>query len=64
MSDEQAPATEKATTRPTSSGEAFQNAARVLRFAEGETDGRLFDQWTALAEKWMELGSIMGESDG
>lgn len=43
----------------TNSGSAFQQAARVLRFAEGETDSRLFDHWMTLAEKWMELGSIM-----
>lgn len=65
MSDEpQATDAQVAVTRPATSDECFQSAARVLRFAEGETNPTMFDQYTTLAERWMELGSMMGGSDG
>lgn len=46
---------------PVHSDQCFQHAARVLRFAEGETNPVQFDQYMTLAERWMELGSTMGE---
>lgn len=51
-------------TAPATSDACFQNAARVLHFAERETDSRLFEHWTTLAERWMELGTMMGSDDG
>lgn len=62
MSDEQHTASDAqvAVARPTNSRGCLDQAARVLMFAEGESDQRLFDQYTTLAEKWMELGELMG----
>lgn len=64
MSDE-LPASDAqvAVARPTNSRGCLDQAARVLMFAEGESDQRLFDQYTTLAEKWMELGELMGGSE-
>ena len=66
MSDETTnqPAADVRVARPTTSRGCLDQAARVLQFAEGETDSRLFEHWTTLAEKWMELGELMGASDG
>ena len=47
---------------PISQSQCFENAARVLRFAEGETNPVQFDQYMTLAERWMELGASAGES--
>ena len=49
------------TVAPLTRSGCLENAARVLRFAEGETNPVQFDQWTSLAEKWMELGETIGE---
>lgn len=50
--------------RLTNSDECMQNAARVLRFAEGETNQQLFEQYVTLSERWMELGlNMAGGSD-
>lgn len=49
--------------RPTNSRGCLDQAARLLLFAESETNDRLFEQYTALAEKWMELGELMGGSE-
>lgn len=49
---------------PATSETCFQNAARVLQFAERETDSRLFEHWMSLAERWMELGSVMSGGEG
>lgn len=61
MSDEtESSDAQVAVARPTNSRGCLDQAARVLQFAEGETDSRLFEHWTTLAEKWMELGELMG----
>lgn len=61
MSDEQPTSDAQVTVeRPTNSRGCLDQAARVLQFAERETDSRLFEHYTTLAEKWMELGELMG----
>lgn len=60
MSAESASEGASTNTVPATSAQCFQNAARVLHFAEGESDSRLFEQYATLAERWMELGTMMG----
>jgi hypothetical protein len=49
-----------AVARPNNSQGCLDQAARVLTFAEMETHPERFDQYTTLADKWMELGALMG----
>lgn len=45
---------------PATSSSCFESAARVLRFAEVEDHPARFEQYMSLAERWMELGSVLG----
>lgn len=58
MSDEARPTN----TAPLSPSGCLEDAARMLRFAEGETDSRLFEHWTSLAEHWIELSAQVREN--
>lgn len=45
---------------PATARTCFESAARVLRFAETEDHPARFEQYLSLAERWMELGSVLG----
>lgn len=50
------------TNTPITAADCNESAARVLRFAETETNGQLFEQYCTLAERWIELGINVREN--
>lgn len=45
------------------SGEAIENAVRLLHAVEQETDRALMERWNALADSWLEVAALLNERE-